>query len=239
MALQAPQASQAAFLRLLHAAAHALGPGAETRALAAALVGMLPSVPTTPRPAPPPTRARRLMRVGMVRWQPRRRAQSGRFSRRCGGSRVARRCRQPPGCSRAPPVCPEAGPSRGPRLRRVLARRPPPPPRRRPRPAPRRRRSPKSSSSFMCGPGPSGPSPPPPPPPSRTNWTRFVPPSVLIGHVSAPRAPGPRASSPLHPTQSRRSAPTGAHGYDCFCALLPLARTQGAATFSRERVPNH
>jgi len=26
---------------------------------------------------------------------------------------------------------------------------------------------------------------PPPPPPSRTNWTRLVPPSVLIGHVSS------------------------------------------------------
>ena len=26
--------------------------------------------------------------------------------------------------------------------------------------------------------------PPPFPPPSRTNWTRLVPPSVLIGHVS-------------------------------------------------------
>jgi hypothetical protein len=27
-------------------------------------------------------------------------------------------------------------------------------------------------------------SPPPPPSPSRTNWTRLVPPPVLIGHVS-------------------------------------------------------
>ena len=28
-------------------------------------------------------------------------------------------------------------------------------------------------------------SPPPPPPPSRTKWTRLVPPSILIGHVSS------------------------------------------------------
>jgi len=32
----------------------------------------------------------------------------------------------------------------------------------------------------------AAPAPPPPPPPSRTDWTRLVPPPVLIGHASSP-----------------------------------------------------
>ena len=69
------------------------------------------------------------------------------------------------------------------------------------------------------------PPPPPPPPPSRTDWTRLVPPSVLIGHVSshlrrhqtrfeartgqhppARRAPPPRAYSSSQPVRAATQA---------------------------------
>jgi hypothetical protein len=56
-----------------------------------------------------------------------------------------------------------------------------------------------------------------PPPPSRTNWTRLVPPSVLIGHVS-PRYPGIRARA-LGAQPLRR--PRGVHPRDAL-------RPQGA-----------
>ena len=47
---------------------------------------------------------------------------------------------------------------------------------------------------------------PPPPPPSRTNWTRLVPPPVLIGHATPPaagRVP-PRAGAVYLPARLRR-----------------------------------
>ena len=73
---------------------------------------------------------------------------------------------------------------------------------------------------------------PPPPPPSRTNWTRLVPPPVLIGHVSVRQAPHAWRRPPgTH--QRRRAAARAAAGVrDEPCARGP-ARGGGLARADR------
>ena len=78
---------------------------------------------------------------------------------------------------------------------------------------------------------------PPPPPPSRTKWTRLVHPSVLIGRLVEPHAPG-RLGRAQHQLRGRGGGrERGADADGAARPILALSFGRGSELWAR-RVPS-
>ena len=73
----------------------------------------------------------------------------------------------------------------------------------------------------------------PPPPPPRTNWTRLVPPSVLIGHAWARRGRPPASPRALLHRSRAGVAVTNA----CACLLAPILNVRACLFVGWADVP--